>query len=76
MLPNKNVIDTLHIKAGYCSNELSGELFFEHHRITEHEKDDCNSGIRTESKSNTIRYGLMTILSLVGHYNIKIIILF
>jgi hypothetical protein len=48
--------------AGYYSSDVLGELFFEHHRITEHEKDYCNSGIRTENKSNTVRYGLFWVL--------------
>jgi hypothetical protein len=40
----------LNIMAGYYSSDILGELFFERHRITEHENDDCNSGIRTENK--------------------------
>jgi len=76
LLPNKKCNRYLNIKAGYYSSDILGELFFEHHRITDHERDYCNSGIRTENNSSTVRYDLKTILGLVGHYNIKIIILF
>lgn len=62
LLPNRIVIDTWILWQVYYSSDVLGELFFEHHRITEHEKDYCNSGIRTENKSSTVRYGLFWVL--------------
>jgi hypothetical protein len=76
LLPNKICNRYLNIQAGYYFSDRLVELFINYHRITEHEKDYCNSGIRTENKSSTVRYGLMTILDPVRHCYIKIIILF
>jgi len=45
LLPNKKCNRYLNITECYYSGDVLGELFFEHHRITEHEKVYCNNGI-------------------------------
>lgn len=50
----------MNIKERYYSSDVLGELFFEHHRITEHEKDYCNNGIGrkiNQVQSVTVYFG-------------------
>jgi hypothetical protein len=76
LLPNKIYNRYLNIHEDYYFSDLLVELLINHHTIIEHEKDDCNSGMRTENKSSTVHYGSLNNWNLVRHNNIKIIILF